>query len=142
MVGQETSLLAVHPHRPALSVRGGAPHVWVGDSGPLMSDARRSMRGPQVTSLLAALHGGTAHLFIARHVLEEVEQHLPRFATKATGDATAALDCWRQVYLPYIRVVDVPQWWGAEHPGLDGSSLRTPTITPPPSWRWRWLPAA
>lgn len=130
MVGQETSLLAVHPHRPALSVRVCAPHVWVGDSGPLMKDVCRSMRGRQVTSLLAALHYDAARLFIARHVLEEVEQHLPRFAAKATGDAAAALDCWRRVYLPYIRVVDVPQWWGAEHLGARRVSASDPDDHP------------
>jgi len=127
---QESSPAASLAGRAAPLVRLGAPCVWIGDSGALMKDVCQGLRGARMTSLLAALHHDAARLFVAGHVLEEVKRHLARVAAESTVDGVAALDRWNRVYLPYIRVVNVPEWWGQEHIEAQKVGARDPDDQP------------
>jgi hypothetical protein len=95
-------------------VRTAPVRLWVGDTGPLMQEVTQSTRRGELTSALASLHHDSARLFVARHVLAEVGQDLPRYALDRGVDPTHALARWMHFYLPYITVVDVPASWGCE----------------------------
>ena len=66
--------------------------------------------------MMVALYQDTVRLFVARHVLDEVERDLPDYAASVRVDPELAVTQWRQRYKPFIRVVDVPAPWGEGSP--------------------------
>ena len=77
-----------------------------------MNEVVQGVRNGKLTSLLAALFHDSARLYIARHVLVEMERDLPDFAAGRGVDPTVAVAHWHGRYLPYLNVVDVPSAWG------------------------------
>lgn len=106
------------------------PRLWVGDTGPLMQEVVQALRLGALTSLLAALHHDSARLYVARHVLVEIERDLPRYALDRGADPAAALVWWKRFYLPYITVIDVPASWGGEDPRVKAVANRHPVDLP------------
>ncbi|MHB1614951.1 MAG: PIN domain-containing protein [Actinomycetes bacterium] len=93
-------------------VRFGPPRLLVGDTGVLMNEVVQGTRRGELTGLLAALHHDAARLYIAEHVLYEVERDLPGFALGRGVDPTLAVMRWHTLYLPHTVVVMVPETWG------------------------------
>jgi hypothetical protein len=60
------------------------------------------------TVLINAANERFLRLFVARHVLEEVERHGERWAADAGVSHNAFLERWRSEYLPLIHLVSVP----------------------------------
>lgn len=106
-----------------------APRVLVGDTGVLMKDVLRSCRNPQMTSLQAGIHRGVARLYIASHVVGEMERNLAGFASER-GCAHDALAHWRREYLPWLYVVDVPRHWAVQEPAVKAVMDRHPVDCP------------
>jgi hypothetical protein len=100
-----------------LSYRPNA-RLFIGDTGALMIDVVQATRRGQLTSLLAAIHHDAALLYVARHVLIEVERDLPLYAQrpKRPVDPDAAMKTWRTLYAPYIRAT----WRMAWRPTIPG----------------------
>lgn len=65
-----------------------------------------------------ALNFDAMLLYIPRHVLAEVEKNLRDYPKKMKQqvDPDAAMHIWRALYAPFVRVVDVPNEWGAGDP--------------------------
>lgn len=105
-------------------IRLATPRIWVGDTGPLMQEIVQASRLDRLTSILAALHHDSARLYVAGHVLVEVERDLPTYSTGRGMDPKRALAWWHGYYLPYIRVVNVPENWGTEDPRVQGVANR------------------
>lgn len=61
------------------------------------------------TVLTNAANEGFLRLFVARHVLEEVERHSERWAADARVPHEGFLERWRSDYLPLIHLVSVPR---------------------------------
>lgn len=95
-----------------------------------MQEAVQGARQGQLTSMLAALEHDTARLYVARHVLAEVERDLPAYAHGRGIDPARAVARWRLFYLPYIRVVDVPETWGREDARVASVAARHPVDAP------------
>ncbi|EWM19156.1 hypothetical protein [Kutzneria sp. 744] len=93
-------------------VRFGPPRLLVGDTGVLMNEVVQGARRGELTGLLAALHHDAARLFVAEHVLVEMERDRSGFAEDRHVDPTLAVRRWHSMYLPYIVVVPVPETWG------------------------------
>ena len=93
-------------------VRVAPVRLWVGDTGPLMQEVVQAVSRAVLTSMLAALDHDTARLYVARHVLTEVERDLPGYAESRGVDPARALAMWKMFYLPYVVVVDIPPEWG------------------------------
>lgn len=96
----------------------------------LMNEVVQSVRNGNLTSLLISLHRDSARLFIARHVLVEMERDLLSYADDRRVDANSAMASWRGRYLPYIRVVDVPDTWGAHNAAVMAVAARHHTDAP------------
>lgn len=98
-----------------------------------MNDIVQAARREQLTSLLAALHLGSALLYIPRHVLIEVERDLAEYALKPRKpvDPECAMNWWRDSYAPCIRVVDVPDDWGTGDPRVEAVGNRHDPDAPP-----------
>ncbi|HEY9470335.1 MAG TPA: hypothetical protein VIQ76_12055, partial [Propionibacteriaceae bacterium] len=92
--------------------------LLVGDTGALMNDIVQGTRNGRLTSLNVAMEKDTFRLFISQHVLIEVERDLPRHAARGGVDVELAVRRWRHYYLPFIRIVKVPEMWGATHPNV------------------------
>ena len=60
------------------------------------------------TVLINAANERYLRLFVARHVLKEVERHGKRWAADDCVSHEAFLERWRSEYLPLIHLVDVP----------------------------------
>lgn len=118
--GHRVDLMAPHADRLAL----------VGDTGALMKDVCRSLRGEQFTSLLAGLQIGSGRLYIARHVQQEMNRNLPGFAHDRGHSPDAAVARWQEYYLPRTWIVDVPETWGQHHPGTAAVAARHDTDLP------------
>jgi hypothetical protein len=103
--------------------------VFVGDTAVLLDDVLHGLRHDVVTGLLAALWHSSARLFLPRHVLVEVERGLPERCAGG-DDPEAALTRWRGLYLPYVRVVDVPDRWGELDSRVHAVAARYPVDTP------------
>jgi predicted nucleic acid-binding protein len=93
---------------------GRFPAVMLHDVFPLVIDANvlrdeilRTVRKGQRTILWTATNSGVFRLFCAEHVVEEVEEHLERWATKKKLDIEAARRAWVDFYRPLLRVVEV-----------------------------------
>jgi len=111
----ETQRNVSHPRRTVdlvSLVRLAAPRLCVGDTCALMNEVLRFAHTGELTSLLVALHHDTARMFISRHVFDEVAEHLSRRAVESGIEPTKALVIWQHLFLPVIRVVDVPATWG------------------------------
>lgn len=111
-------------------VRVAPVRLWVGDTGPLMQEAVQGARRGELTSMLAALEHDTARLYVARHVLTEVERDLPVYARDRGVDPARAVAWWRLFYLPHIRVVDVRENWGQQDPRVASVAARHPVDLP------------
>jgi hypothetical protein len=113
------------------SHRRGA-RLLVADTGALVNEIVEGTRNGNLTSLLAALGHDAFVLYVPRHVLAEVERHLPRQAQARSRpvDPAAAVARWRTLYAPFIRVVDVPDHWGSGHPGVTAVAARHPADAP------------
>lgn len=98
---------------PRSLTRLGDPRIHVGDTGALLNEVVQFTRNRKLTSLLASLEQGTVLLYVPRHVLGEMEVNLAVYAADRGVDPDAAVRHWREFYLPRIRVVDVPDTWGA-----------------------------
>src|SRR6266496_328570 len=99
---------------PCALARLGDPRIHVGDTGALLNEVVQFTRNRRLTSLLASLEQETALLFVSRHVLLEMDAHLARHASDRGVDPNVAVRHWRDLYLPHIRVVDVPDTWGID----------------------------
>lgn len=106
-----------------------APRVLVGDTGVLMKDVLRSCRDPHMTSLQAGIHRGVARLYIASHVVGEMERDLAGFAFER-GCVHDALGRWHKEYLPWLYVVDVPRHWALHNPAVKAVMDRHPVDSP------------
>ncbi|HKN97551.1 MAG TPA: hypothetical protein VJX10_10575 [Pseudonocardiaceae bacterium] len=78
-----------------------APYLLVADTGALKAEVARG-----ASDLPAALADGSARLFVAQHVLDEMEREL----------SEPALTRWRTRYRPHTTVVSVPDVWGEDSP--------------------------
>ncbi|GLX93546.1 hypothetical protein Hesp01_14960 [Herbidospora sp. NBRC 101105] len=98
-----------------------------------MNDIVQAARREKLTSLLAALHLESALLYIPRHVLIEVERDLAEYALKPRKPVNpeSAMKWWRDSYAPYMRVVDVPDDWGADDPRVEAVGNRHDPNAPP-----------
>lgn len=105
------------------------PLVAVADTGAMLKEVAQGMRRPHLTALQVGLRSGTLRLFVAQHVLLEMERNLPGFVREGggTGDALAH---WRDHYLPWTFVIDVPPDWASEHPGVRAVAARHPADAP------------
>jgi predicted nucleic acid-binding protein len=84
-----------------------------GDAFPIVPDANilrgnigRAYRDQHRTVLLTGAHSRSFRLYCARHVLDEVQEHSPRWASELGIPHQAYLDCWRDQFLPYVRLVN------------------------------------
>ena len=111
-------------------VRTAPVRPWVGDTGPLMQEVIQFTRRGELTSVLAALHHDAARLFVARHVLAEVDRDLPGYALDRGVDPAHAMARWKLVYLPYITVVDVPETWARQDERVAAVAARHPVDLP------------
>lgn len=68
------------------------------------TDALKAEVARDASDLLTALEDGSARLFVAQHVLDDVERDLPE----------PALTRWRTRYRPHTTVVTVPDGWGED----------------------------
>lgn len=112
------------PHASGSLARLSPPRALVGDTGELMKEVCRSLRQQHDTSLLAALHLGTARLYLPRHVMDEMTVGLPIFAAETGAVAADAVERWETQYLPRIRVVDVAGDWGNGDPRVAAVKVR------------------
>jgi len=110
--------------------RVAPPTLLVGDTGALMNDIVQGTRNGRLTSLIVALDSDTYRLFLPRHVVMEIERNLQGHAAGRRVDAEEALRRWRRYYLPYARIVDVPDSWGATHAQVVKVAQRHPTDAP------------
>ncbi|MHB1521355.1 MAG: PIN domain-containing protein [Ferrimicrobium sp.] len=78
------------------------------DANVLRNDVLYSCRKNRRTSLVTATNLGFLRMFCAEHVIEEVNEHLPRWTREGGVDKLSFVDRWEQEYLPLIRCVDVP----------------------------------
>ena len=78
------------------------------------------------TVLVNAANSGVLRPFCARHVMDEVDEYLPKWAREADLTPEAVRDVWARSFLPLLRCVDVPQGLavGVERERLD--ALATP----------------
>jgi hypothetical protein len=111
-------------------VRFGRPRLLVGDTGVLMNEVVQGTRRGELTSLLAALYHDAARLYVAEHVLGEMERDLPGFAQRRGVDPTLAVTRWHTLYLPDITVVTVPETWGDGDDRVDRVANRHPVDLP------------
>jgi hypothetical protein len=121
---------AYHDRVASPLMRFGLPRLLVGDTGVLMNDVVQGTRRAELTSLLAALDHDAARLFVAEHVLGEMERDLPVFAQGRSVDPTLALTRWRTMYLPYTIVVTVPEIWGGDDDRVTRVADRHPVDLP------------
>ena len=59
------------------------------------------------SSLLRAAFLGSARLYATEAILDEVDEHLPEVAARKVRDIDRLRATFQQVYLPYLRLVDV-----------------------------------
>lgn len=121
---------AYHDRVASPLVRFGSPRLLVGDTGVLMNEVVQGTRRGELTGLLAALHHDAARLYIAEHVLDEMERDLPGFAQGRGVDPTLAVMRWHTLYLPYIVVVTVPETWGDDDNRVTQVANRHPVDLP------------
>lgn len=105
------------------TVPPGTVLAAVGDTGALLNEVAQAMRRPYPTALQVALHTGTLRLFIPPHVLVEMERHLAA-RSDSDGDTADPLVFWRDHYLPWTFVVDVPVSWASGHQGASAVAAR------------------
>jgi hypothetical protein len=79
---------------PSPFVRLAPPSLLIGDTGALMGEVVQSTRRGYLTSLMVALYHDSVRLFIARHVLDEVERDLPGYAAGLRVDPKLAMTRW------------------------------------------------
>ena len=115
-------------HRPL--VRLTAPRLWVGDTGVLMNEVVQGLRKEHLTGLLATLHHDAARLYVATHVLVEMERHLPQYAASRGEAPELATERWHTMYLPTTVVVEVPDTWGADDERMMSVANRHPVDLP------------
>jgi hypothetical protein len=115
---------------PRSLTRLGDPRIHVGDTGVLLNEVVQFTRNRRLTSLLASLEQGTALLFVPRHVLGEMETDLAPYAADRGVDPATTVRQWRDLYLPRIRVVDVPDTWAAEDQRVRAVVARHATDAP------------
>lgn len=91
-----------------------------------MNDVVQTTRRGYLTKLPAALHHDSVLLYIPRHVLIELERDLLEYArrTKHPVEPADAVKSWQSLYAPCIRVVDVPDSWGTDDPGVQALLAR------------------
>lgn len=78
------------------------------DANVLRNDILYSCRKDRRTTLVAATNAGSLRMFCAEHVIEEVNEHSPRWAREGSIDGALFLNRWQDEYLPLVRCVDVP----------------------------------
>lgn len=95
---------------------GGVPPGFLyGEVRPIVLDAcvlrddilHSCRRGRTV--LINAANEGFLRLFVARHVLEEVDRHSNRWAADGGVSHEAFLERWRSEYLPLLHLVSLPR---------------------------------
>lgn len=111
-------------------MRWGTPRLLVADTGVLMNEVVQGVRLDGLTGLLAALHHDAARLYVAEHVLVEMQRDLPGFAEGRGVDPARALTRWHSLYLPHIVVVAVPETWGDGDERVEQVSSRHPVDLP------------
>jgi predicted nucleic acid-binding protein len=86
--------------------------VLFGDALPIVPDANvlranigRACRDGHRPVLITGANTGTFRLFCAEHVLEEVAEHSERWASEFKIPPEAYVGCWREHFLPHIRLV-------------------------------------
>ncbi|WP_234336867.1 PIN domain-containing protein [Streptomyces xylophagus] len=92
----------------------GTPHfVGLVDTNALMSSIENDCRHGRRSRLLRMSDNGSAVLFAADHVYDEMYERLPRFAKRCKVPLAPLVECFEEVYLPVLRFValsdlDVP----------------------------------
>jgi hypothetical protein len=102
----------------------------VGDTGVLMNEVIQGLRQEHLTGLLAALHHDAARLYVATHVLVEMERDLSQYAAGRGKDAELAMERWHAMYLPSTVVVEVPDTWGTGDERVTSVANRHPVDLP------------
>ena len=111
-------------------VRLAPVRLWIGDTGPLMQEIVQAVSRAALTSVLASLEHDTARLYVARHVLAEVDWDLPDYAENRGVEPAHALATWRALYLPRVVVVDVQAEWGRLDDRVGQVAVRHPVDLP------------
>jgi len=78
------------------------------DTNIILRDMAYPVRTGRRTNLVHSALAGSFRLFVARHVIDEVEEKLSGFIHGRKLDEQRAWEVWRADYLPLLRVVDVP----------------------------------
>jgi predicted nucleic acid-binding protein len=96
---------------------------FFGDALPIVPDANvlrgnigRMCRDGHRTVLITGANTGTFRLFCAEHVLEEVVEHSQEWASELGIPYDAYVNCWRQYFLPNMRLVSTTQLRGLLSP--------------------------
>jgi hypothetical protein len=91
-----------------------ARHPVVADANALFQDAHRYMKT-----------GFTALTFLAKHEVitlltsEHIRERVPEIIADRSPDPSAQMRVWREVYLPTVRFVTVPDVMCAGHPQIE-----------------------
>ncbi|WP_328750563.1 PIN domain-containing protein [Streptomyces sp. NBC_00285] len=98
------------PARPAPldPFSSSTPHlVGIVDTNALMSSIENDCRHGRRSRLLRMSDNGSAVLFAADHVYDEMYERLPRFAKRCKVPLAPLVECFEEVYLPALRFVTV-----------------------------------
>lgn len=106
--------------------------VLVGDCCALVNEVIEGTRRQNLTALLAALNQQAVRLYVPRHVLVELERHIPEesMSRRRPVDPQKAFARWNALYSPYVRVVDVPRRWARQDARVAAVDARHSTDTP------------
>jgi hypothetical protein len=91
-------------HSPRGLLGDGVPPV-APDANTLRDDVIYACRHSRRTVLITAANAGAIRVYCATHVLEEVAEHAPRWASESGVTHRAFLDRWVREYLPLIREI-------------------------------------
>lgn len=81
-------------------------YVCILDTNQIFSDLKYRIQSGYKTGLLEAAQVGTVRLVAAKHVREEVREHLEEAISKYNIDVVQALRTWEQEYIPHIAFID------------------------------------
>ncbi|QHA04626.1 hypothetical protein GQF42_16180 [Streptomyces broussonetiae] len=97
--------------------------VGIVDTNALMSSIENDCRHGRRSRLLRMSDNGSAVLFAADHVFDEMYERLPRFAKRCKVPMAPLVECFEEAYLPALRFVTVS--------GLDAPDQQVLAITDP-----------
>jgi hypothetical protein len=101
--------------------------VGIVDTNALMSSIENDCRHGRRSRLLRMSDNGSAVLFAADHVYDEMYERLPRFAARCKVPLAPLVECFEDVYLPALRFVTVS---GLDAPDQQVLSIADPDDVP------------